>query len=245
MNDFIRKNKVYIIVIGILVIYLVVFRVVSLTLNEENSKYASIIVDGVNIWEYKESNWNIVSEEDFKKQGEQVFDLYSSLEHFGDYTVKVNNRKLYAFDKNYKSLQYSDSILAINSNYDINVYFFDYSTINQNDQNILTGFINNSYVNEVKKVCLDVDNDDVEECFYVINYYDNQEILFSEIYYYDGSLRKIIEDDGSRYSYYDIAYILDIDNDEYYELILSSSYFGNTSYKIYKLKRNDYKLFLE
>ena len=100
-------------------------------------------------------------------------------------------------------------------------------------------------MNEVKKVCLDVDNDDVEECFYVINYYDNQEILFSEIYYYDGSLRKIIEDDGSRYSYYDIAYILDIDNNEDYEIILSSSYFGNTSYKIYKLKRNDYKLFLE
>jgi len=245
MIDFIRKNKVYIIVIGILVIYLVVFRLVSFGLNKENSKYASIVIDGVNIWEYKEGNWSVLTEEEFKENGEKVFDLYSSLDYYGDYTVKVNNKVLYAFDDKYKSLQYDGSVLAINSSYDIDVYYFGFSDINEEDQNILAGYINNSYVSNIKKVCLDVNDDDIEECFYVVDYYEGNETLFSEIYYYDGKIRNVIEDVGARYSSYDISYILDIDGDNNYEIVLASNYFGRVSYKVYKLKRKDYKLFLE
>ena len=244
MSDFLRKNKTYIIVIGLLVIYLIVFRLVSLAINKENSKYANIVVDGINIWEYNESNWRVVSEDEFKEK-EQIFDLYSSSEYYGDYTVKVNNKKLYAFDDKYKSLQYDDTVLAINSNYDIDVYFFEYSEVLEQDNNILAGFINSDYVSKIKKITLDVNANEVEECFYVVDYYDSTDVLFTEIYYYDGKLKEIIKNNGSMYSVYDIDYILDINDDDKYELIVSSSYFNVVSYKIYKLDGKNYKLFLE
>lgn len=244
MSDFLRKNKNYIIVIGLLVIYLVVFRVISLAINKENSKYANIVVDGVNIWEYKEGNWRVVSEDEFGEE-EQIFDLYSSSEYYGDYTVKVNNKKLYAFDDKYKSLQYKDSVLAINSNYDIDVFFFGYSVVSEEDKTILADVINVNYNSDIRKIPLDVNNDDVEDCFYVIDYYESNEVLFTEIYYYDGKLRNIINNNGAMYSIYDIDYILDINNDEKYEIIVSSSYFNVVSYKVYKLDGKDFKLFLE
>ena len=215
-----------------------------MAINKENSKYANIVVDGINIWEYSEGNWKVVSEEEFKEE-EKIFDLYSSSEYYGDYTVKVNNKKLYAFDDKYKSLQYSGSILGINANYDVDVYFFGYISANEEDLIRLTGYADDSYKKEIRKTCLDIDSDEVEECFYIVDYYEDGEVLFTEIYYYDGALRSIINNEGERYSSYDISYILDINNDGKYELIINSNYFGFTSYKVYKLDGKNYKLFLE
>lgn len=244
MKKFFRYNKVYIIIIVSLILYLVIFRAVSLAMNRENSKYASIIVDGVNIWEYKESSWHTLTEDEFVEQ-EATYDLYSAIEYYGDYTIKVNNKKLYAFDSKYNSLQYKDSILAVNSNYDIVVYFFGYSEINDDDSNRLNSVINSSYSNNISKIAVDVNNDDKDEYFYVINYYDSGEIVFTDIYYYDGKLKEIVKNEEARYMNYDIAYILDINDDGKYEIIISSRYFDNVTYKVYKLDGKEFKLYLE
>lgn len=243
MNKFFRNNKVYIIVFVILIIYFVVFRFISFAINKENSKYASIIVDGVNIWEYKESKWMTLTEEEFMEQ-DTLYDLYSNAEYYGDYTIRLNNKKLYAFDSKYNSLQYKDSILAINSNYDIDVYFFGYSDVNKEDERILNGVIDNNYNNKIRKISLDVNDDDKHECFYIVDYYVDGVVSFTDIYYYNGKLREVINK-GSNYLVYDIAYILDINDDGNYEIIISSNYLDTLNYKVYRLDGKSYRLYIE
>lgn len=243
MIEKLKKNKTYVIVIVVLIIYLIVFRIVSLNLNKENSKYASIVVDGINIWEYKNSTWNILGEDEFVN--DEIYDLYSSTEFYGDYNVRVNNGKLYAFDSKYNSLKYNGSIMGINSNYDINVIPVSFYGVNDSDRNILNGYINNNYTYDIKRFNVDIDSDKEEEFLYVIEYFENNASLYSEIYYYDGGLRDVISNDGSRYNIYDIAYVVDINNDKKYELIVSSDYLGNVSYKVYKLSGKNFSLFLE
>ena len=244
MKKFFRNNKAYVIIAVILIIYFVVFRFISFVINKENSKYASLIIDGVNIWEYKESTWKSLTEDEFDDE-DTLYDLYSSGEYYGDYTIKINNKKLYAFDTKYNSLQYKDSIMAINSNYDINVYFFGYSEVTDEDRNILSGVINNNYSNNIKKISIDVNDNEKDEYFYIVDYFVENEVTFTEIYYYDGKLRDIVTNNGSRYLIYDIAYIIDINDDDKYEVVVSNSYFNTMTYKVYKLDGKDFQLYLE
>lgn len=243
MFEWLRKNKKYVIIIALLIVYLIIFRIVSLSLNKENSKYASIVIDGINIWEYKNSTWNVVWEDEFVN--DEIYDLYSSTEFYGDYSVRVNNGKLYAFDSKYNSLKYNGSVMGINANYDIEVVPVGYYSVRDEDRNILSGYINNNYNYDIKKFNADMDNDKEEEVIYVVEYFDNSDSLFSEIYYYDGNVKEIIKNDGSRYNVYDVSYVVDINNDKKYELIISSNYLGNVSYKVYKLKEKNFSLFLE
>lgn len=244
MKKFFRNNKTYIIIAVILIIYFVVFRFISFVINKENSKYTSLIIDGVNIWELSAGSWKTLTEDEFDGQ-DNLYDLYSADEYYGDYTIKINNKRLYAFDNKYNSLQYNNSVMAINSNYDIDVYFFGYSEITDTDKNILSDVINNNYANNIKKISIDVNDNDKDEHFYVVDYIVENEVAFTEIYYYDGKLREVVTNEGARYLIYDIAYILDINDDDKYEIVISSNYFNTTTYKVYKLDGKDFELYLE
>ena len=248
MKDFFRKYKVYIIILLLLFIYFVVFSFLSGMVKEEDEKYANIVVDGIGIWEYKNREWNTILDSDFE-ESDSLYKIYSSNEYIGDYIVKINNSKLYAFDSKYNSLQYDGSIMGIESNYDINVISFDYSSVNGNDEIILDNITDkySSYQAYAKKINIDIDNNEINDILYVIDYYNVDDKLFSEIYLYSNNidLVPIIEYTGAYYNYYDVSYILDIDNDGICEVILSSDYYSNISYKIYKIKGKNVELFLE
>lgn len=246
MSNFIKKYKAYIVILLLIIVY----SVISLTFfnkeKTENEKYATIIVDGKNIWKYENKEWSRPLETELKED-EDLYKIYSSKSYIGEYTVKVTDSKLYAFDSQYNSLQYDSPIIAVKSNYNIPVMPIEYDTITDQDNSILSNAVNkfSSYKNQVKKITVDIDNDSSNEYLYIIDYYNNNEKIFSEIYLYREILIPIIESTGAYYNYYDVPYILDINNDNKHELIVSSNYYNNISYKIYKIEKNQAELVLE
>lgn len=246
MKDFIKKNKVYFIVASVLLIYFIVVFVFALVSDKLDKEYANIIIDGTVSWEYKERKWNNVYEFDYLDD-DTYYRVYSRSEYYGEYTLRVNNNTLYAFDSDYKSLQYNGSILGVYSNYDINVVQFNYEVVDDSDKQILSSVINNysNYELRANKIYVDLNSDQVDEIIYVVNFYNSDDIVFSGIYIYNDELRKVVVDNNMASFVYNVSYILDVDNDSSYEIVISLAYMGNTSYSVYKNEKDDYKLFLQ
>ena len=247
MIGFLKRHKRYVTIFGILFIYLIVMVFIAYKLDILNKKYANIIIDGVASWEYKERKWNNIYEYDYLDD-DTLYKVYSNNNYYGEYTLGVNNDTLYAFDSSYNSLQYTGSIMAYTSNYDIDVLLFDYVNIDDNDRLILNETINNNYGYNLqgKKILSDLDNDDINEILYIVNFYNNNNIVFSGIYVYDDdSLKEIVNNDSLSEFIYNVEYILDVDNDDNYEVVISLLYEGNITYNVYKKSRGKYKLFLQ
>lgn len=242
----IKKYKGYIIVIGVLVVYFVFAFIFASRSKKMDSQYISIVIDGVSGWEYKNREWNTIN--DFTRIDETIkYKIYSYNNYYGDYTIKVTNNYLYGFDSDYNSLQYNGSILAYNSNIDVNVLSFDYLSADSGDIFILKDILDkySIYNTSIKKVIIDLNNDNNDEYIYILNIYnDNNDSIFSGIYLYDNELKEIIKSNNSYSSVYNVAYILDLDKDNIFEIVISSNFYDNFSYSIYNFEDDNYTLFL-
>ena len=245
--NFIKKHKKYVIAGSILLIYLVVMYFIAYRSDILDKQTADIIIDGINGWRYEDRQWNNIYDYEYLDD-DNYFKVYSHNHYYGEYTLRVNNNSLYAFDTNYDSLQYEGSLMAYSSNYDINVFLFDYEMINDNDRLILNDIINSNlnYNMSANKVIVDLDNDESLETIYILNFYDDTDyVTFSGIYVYDEELEEVIVGEYLTSFEYNVCYILDIDEDNKYELVLSSLYYNNLNYSVYKDNGKGYELYLQ
>ena len=106
----------------------------------------------------------------------------------------------------------------------------------------LTGIIDNIDDINFKKITVDLNNDNQNEYIYFIYKYDNNKI-YNSIFMMDSNNRIIdIVTNGEKNEEYNINYIVDVDMDGEYEIVLSSSYgYSLTNYEIYKLKNNKFE----
>ena len=83
------------------------------------------------------------------------------------------------------------------------------------------------------------------DTLYILSFFDdNNQSVFSAVYRLNnGKIQEIISSDNMAITY-NIEYILDIDEDKKYELILSTSYHAIKNYSIYRQKNNKYIEFL-
>lgn len=246
MINLLKRRKVYIILIIILIIYFVIVYYFVSNNENENKKKANIIVNGINAWKYENSTWEYIYE--FNEiNNKDKYKIYLSNNYIGDYKIIVNNNRIYAFDNNNNSLQYNEPIIAINSNYDIDLKNISYSEYTDEDNNILSKIMSDYsiYTFRNNKILIDLDNDGNIETLYIVNCYNSNELVFSGIYLYNGKLLEIVRSDDLNYISYNIESFIDIDNDNNYELLISSTLNNNTSYKIYKEKGNNYIEYLD
>lgn len=241
MSNFLKRKKAYVIVIFILIIYFIFVYVFASNSANENKKKASIIVNGISAWKYEKSEWQYIY--NYKEINDKnKYKIYLSNNYIGNYKIVVNNSKIYAFDNDNNSLQYNGSIIAINSNYEINIKNPTYDIYTEEDDNILKSIMQdyNLYTFKNNKINLDINNDEKEETLYIVNCYNSNELVFSGLYLYNDKLIEIIRSDDLNYVSYNIESLIDIDNDNKFELLISSNLNNIKSYKIYKGKGKKY-----
>ena len=226
----------YIVIIIILIVY---FLLMYFWLGKDNLKKeklsTKIIIGNSSVWElYKKSWTNINNESNLKRINWSEFKVINDDKKLGTYYVWYDSEEWYLFDKDKNAVNYEGRLLAYRANYDIKVDKFkveevtDYSDIagflKEKNIDINSELTVNSYVN------FDIDNDGVDEVIYlfsnVFSMESNPEEVFSLVFAKKNDSIYILYDSVEENDGYNgckpyINYILDIDDDNEKEIILS------------------------
>lgn len=255
------KKRTYIILIIIMVLFFVLSYIFLGADSLKRQKYESLIVIGNNsVFAYKNNNWDRLKVENdtLKEFSWQEFDIYSKNEKLGTYSLWYDS-KWYAFDKKRKAINLDDSFIGISSNYEIKV--LDYQQEQFTSSNYVTQILKennlpiNSQFTSNYKIDLDVDQDEsLEELYLITNVFPidfNPEKLFAIVF--------MVKGDNIYYLYKDIRNnnsfngckpfvqsILDVDNDNNYEVLISCREYSVSSqtdllYK-YNAENDEFKI---
>ena len=227
-------KKRHIVILICLVVYCIAMYYLIGKKNIEREKYYStILVDNNAVWQYRNQKWiNINHYSDLQKMNWEKFHVYfKETKEKGTYYVWLDD-KWYFFNDKKQALQLSGEFIGVNSNYDMHISFPEETKI-----------VDLTYVNQVLEengiedvdftlsntFSFDIDNDKVEENFYIIsNTFTEKpaEKIFSIVF---------MEQEGITYPIYTdvdqnrglngcrpfVNAMLDIEDDKTYELILS------------------------
>ena len=252
-----NKKARYIVLLIIILLYFIVLFLIFGKDNLKREKEETIIIIGNNtVWKKEKQKWSSIdSQSDKKKLEWQLYDTYINNEKIGKYYLWSDNNEWFLFDKQKNAYNYQGNLLAYKSNYKIPVKSF--TTEDTTDQTYLQKLLSDNNLSEtgtptissISKI--DIDNDGVDEKFYV----------FSNIFSYDEVLPKnsysfvFMEKENKLYMMYSftdkfvglsgcqpfISHVMDIDEDNNYEIVLTCSQYDelppiNTLYKFEKNK---------
>lgn len=252
-----KKKARYIVILVILAVY---FLLMYFLIGRDNLKKetleSKILVGKNTVWELKNKKWsNITNASDRKKLNWQEFQVYIANKSAGSYYL-WHDDKWYLFDKEKNAINYSGSILAIQSNYDIDVQEFESTEISDftyPNQVLVQNGLNTTQEYTVKSVVsYDIDNDNIQESFYSIsNAFSGgtAEKVFSMVFMVKNeqiiSLYNSVDTNtGTNGCKPYINTILDANNDGKNEIILTC---GNYSIEepiqmLYHLDKNEFKI---
>ncbi len=237
-----KSKKTYIIILVVLAVY---FLVLYLTWGRENIKKnkseTTIIVGDSTIWNKSGQKWlNLTIDSSIDTLNWQEFEVFEDNLKIGKYNL-WHDDKWYVFDKNKNAISVAGKLLAFKGNFNLQVKEFeeknitDFSVVNQ----VLTenGLNITSELTSQVQVDFDIDNDNITESFYLIsNVFPldfNPEVIFSIVF--------MVKDNNIYYLYKDVQNnkgvnegckpyiysILDVNNDNDYEIILSCGKYSN------------------
>lgn len=241
-----KKKLMYLSLIILIPIYIII-AIFS------NTKQDILIIGGNIYIEYNDKKYNIKNnyknnpQLNYRKykiyDGEKYIDGY--IKFYKDDITGDTNGIIYNSTLDISNL--SIPLLAYTGNINIDVADTVVTDkISDNDEIILksklTGIIDNIDDINFKKITVDLNNDNQNEYIYSIYKYDNDKI-YNSIFMMDSNNRIIdIVTNGEKNEEYNINYIVDVDMDGEYEIVLSSSYgYSLTNYEIYKLKNNKFE----
>ncbi len=212
----------------------------------EDSKY--IMLNGSLLWQKKGDKFiqlNSIPENFFNYK----FTLYHGIQKDKNVTVNLYDAFYLYFDDDYKELKYSD-FRGISRNYDIK--FPDYNVEVDNNNTYLDDLLDKYGYKKTQNyysyyVTLDFDKDGAEESLYTsTNYEFNGNNRDCHALFYmvkNDEVVSVIEKDELPYSF---VSVLDIDNDNNYEVIMSYAVLNNPSldscYKLYKIEDNKWNI---
>lgn len=232
-----KSNKIYIILIAIILIFFVVmFLVFGLDELRKEEYDSTIIVGNDTVWTYKNKSWS--NNTSYNSINWKKYDVYLNNEKNGNYYLWYSD-KWYAFDDKKEAVLLDGDLLAIKSNYDISVYDFQDSDIDDYsyaykmlEKNKIS---TNSLYTVNKKIELDFDNDGNEETFYIIsNAFPmdfNPSKIFSIVFMVKNDkiypiYTNISENKGFNGCRPYFSGFIDVDNNSDYEFVLSCSQYS-------------------
>lgn len=255
------KKRTYIILIFIMVTFFVLSYIFLGSDNLKRRKYESTIVVGNNsTFMYQNQSWSHLNEDNeaLKSLNWKEFDVYSSGEKLGEYLLWYDS-KWYAFDKKRNAKKINDDFIGINTNYEMRVLSYkeeaftssDYVTQILSENKLPT----NSQFTANYKIDLDLEEDGILEELYVISNVFPTDFSPNKLF----SIVFIVKGENIYYLYKDIRNnnsfngckphiqsILDADNDDNYEILLSCTEYSNAAqtdilYK-YDLEKDEFKI---
>jgi len=254
------ENKKKLTIIGIILGILLVITII-LIFNENNENYY-IILDNHGIIEYKNETYNYTEE---KKYLKSLYKVYNDNNYLGTYTIhKVDDFTKEIFFTNVDSegsYAFEKPLLAITDN--IEKIEYKLSDFTDSDFYLFNDIAMKSYIKDkndlydTSKVVLDFDNDNKNETLYTVTYEDLEndyvevgENNYSIMYYMDDNGELTILAQGEPYyegesilfPNYMIKTILDVNNDDIYEIVVINRMHDEPVYEIYAIKDNVYTM---
>lgn len=254
------KKRTYIFLIIILVVFFIVMFLVFGRKNIKKSDNTSVFILGDStVWKYSKNNYyNITYKSSFQKLSWNSYDVYSNNEKVGNYYLWYND-KWYVFDKDRNPIKIDGDLIAIKSNYGLELKKF--STENVTDFSYVdmvledNGLSSDSQFTSIYKINFDIDNDSVNEEFYIISNAFAIDFVPEKTF----SIAFTIKDNSLYYIYRDVTdnknfsgcipyynSFLDFDNDGTSEFVLSCAKYSNMGQidMLYKYVDNNFKIII-
>lgn len=235
-----KNNKIWIIVIFILIIASFIFSLVYLPYFDNNMIY--VVVEDNTVWKSNGKKWSNSSLRKLKRMSFDKFYSFDSKKYIGE-TYLNYDKELDVYNKNFEKLSLTYGILSIKSNLPLkNTKAVDfYDDIDDSDYPYLEEIFNKYSIDEDGemtnlKYIVDLNNDGKEDSIYNIsNFYNDEEksqafsIIFSvindNIEIIESTIIDASEELKEKNSY--LKYIADVDSDGDYEIIILKTSYGN------------------
>lgn len=244
-----KKIIIALVILVVLILLIVCFSLFRDDVEEISNKQEReyLIVGDYLIWQKQGDKWKQITEFNDSVLN-QTYNIYGDGQKASDVTIQKTDSQLYFFDQNYKQVTL-DNYRAATSHFDISLANYEESDTTSED----TRFINEALstidnpdtsLYHTTKYEYDFDNDgDIETIYNTTNY------VF-DIVYYDVYSFLYYVDDNSNLQMIDtiqdnpigVEEIIDLDNDDNYELIISEGVLNlptlDSCYKLYKLEND-------
>ena len=240
-------GAVVLILAGIAALFYTVF------IKDDGSKVSKdyLIIGNSLIWQKTNSSWKQIKELDDKIL-ENKFTIYDGNTSEKNISLQyVNNQKWYFFDQNYKQIK-MENFKAAATGFDIKLANYKEQQITSEDMVYINSVFNQNKVTDTNryrttKIVYDFDGDGKEEALYNTSNY-----VFDIVDYEINSFLYIVQD-GKVYPLdkvskvpFGIMEILDLDNDNQYEIIVSKGVMNlptfSSCYMLYDYIDGDWKL---
>lgn len=255
-----KGNRKYVIIIIVLIIYFIVmfclFGVGNLKKEKEKT---TILVGDDTVWNYSDQRWsNVTKVTNIKKLDWQNFNVYVDGKKLGNYSVWYDD-KWYLFNDKKESVSFSGNLFAYQANYDISVLSFDslaisdFSYVKKLLNNKKIDYDNNFTVSSITS--LDIDNDSVNEDFYIVSNAFAMDFTpskyFSLVFMVKDNKIYMLYDDVDTFDAYKgckpyINSVVDIDDDDNYEIILTCAKYSTQTpvNMLYKFSDGAFKILI-
>ena len=214
-----------------------------------------LIINGENFYEYKDDQITTISFSDTDFENDR-FNVYNDSKNRGSFYVSKDSSE-YQFIKFFRSKGsdgYIPKLPFIALTQGMELINFTKEELNDKDIEDLKKLLLDKEINDFGKlfksykINVDLDNDKVNETIYVISNYDYVNVydnMFSMIYVNDDNKQYILEenyytkDNIEDFIQLNVSYILDLNGDKNYTIVVSSSD-NNTTIDNFYLKSNNY-----
>jgi len=254
------KKNYMIVFISMAIYFLVVFFLFNINSNSDKKvDEFYLLFRDKKLIHFMNNEWNELSNDNDIIYSNK-FLVYEDNQYIGKYDVRIND-KLYLFDNNRDSIKIDGEFFAVATESEFGIIDYEIESIdNINDEHLMNiikkyklklNNINDLNINQ--KILLDFDNDNyIEELYFISNMFNSKNINndgFSFVYYIDNKKNNVIYNtiasnkDKLNSYFYDIANIIDYDNDNKYEIIINHQQFSRaypTCRSILKLEKNKY-----
>ena len=244
-----KKIIIALVILVVLILAIICFSLFSDDVEEISNKQEReyLIVGDYLIWQKQGDDWTQVTEFNDSVLN-QTYNVYGDDQMFSDVKKKKTDSQLYFFDQNYKQVTL-DNYRAATSHFDISLADYNVEDATSEDASIINEALStiddpDTSLYHTVKYSYDFDNDgDMEAIYNTTNY------VFDIVYYDIYSLLYYVDDnseiqmiDKIKDNPIEMEEILDLDNDNNYEIIISEGVLNlptlDSCYKLYKLENN-------
>lgn len=253
IKEELRKNKVYIIVLIVILVLYIVVAFLSIKGNHDGNADGYLIVGDSLI--YQKANGDFEQLGDVPDLSNFNFTVYNGDNKVEDVKIQYNSNKWYFFDDDYNEYEFDDFRIAYTDNLDIKPSANRIQGYDDSDDVYIKKVVqtdNNealqSYRNSLKKLDIDYDGDGKEETLYTITNFSYEVTDYDMIAYLfivDNGKVEVVESKEGLSSFTMID-SLDMMSDGKYEVIVANEIIDvptfDSCYRIYGLKDSKFKL---
>lgn len=249
-----ENKKKIIIVISILIVYFIIMMIAfGFGHLKKKINYLEILMGPDTYLKYEKGVWKDVTKTDeLLGKSYQIYDQYHFL-YQG--ILQYTNNKWYAFNSSNRPLDLPDEFFAYRGNMKLNIIPFVLEDMSEDELREANEILQEQSITEeveytkAKKVEVDINKDQRKETIYIISNtfgLEAQSKSFSIVYIKMNGKRNILIQEVSEDMYQvpsiTLSEIMDLHNDQKYELIFKKTYFDQigTCHQILEYKNKNY-----